>query len=192
MYLLTALAIVPLTPFVGRFLPFFNADTVLVTVAKAFLLLLIVPFFPKLLLNLTAFIPADIALLNFEAFLVFFTTDSPLNGFNPIVGISPSIGLYKKESGTLGSPYISASRLACSWAANPVVIIPDANAAGPTSEPPVIPGALAATGAAAGTILAIAISTAFRLVPGTKISKPIAAAINFSSVLNATLSRLGS
>ena len=94
MYLLAALAIVPLTPLVGRFLPFFIADTVLVTVAKAFFELLMLPFFPKLLLDFTAFIPAEIALLNFEAFLIAFGT--------AIVGISPKSGLYS-GIGILGS-----------------------------------------------------------------------------------------
>jgi len=92
---------VPLTPLVGRFRPFFNAETVLVTVAKAFFELLIVPFFPINLLDLTAFIPADIALLKELAFLFIDLTG---RSATPTVGISPKIGLYKPGIGILGSP----------------------------------------------------------------------------------------
>ena len=46
MYLLIALAIVPLMPFLGAFLPFFRLEATLVTVAKAFLLLLNDPGLP--------------------------------------------------------------------------------------------------------------------------------------------------
>ena len=88
----------PLTPLVGRFRPFFNAETVLVTVAKAFFELLMEPFFPINLLDLTAFIPADIALLKELAFLF-----ADVLGI-ATVGISPKIGLYKPGIGILGSP----------------------------------------------------------------------------------------
>jgi len=111
MYLLAALAIAPLTPLVGRFLPFFNAETVLVTVAKAFLLLLILFGFPINLLDLTAFIPADIALLNFEGFLRIAALRVLSIGPTSIVGISPKSGFHN-GIGILGSPYCSKSRLA--------------------------------------------------------------------------------
>ena len=56
-------------PLVGRFRPFFRPETVLVTVAKAFLLLLNFPGLPNDFDFFTAAIPALIALLNLEAFL---------------------------------------------------------------------------------------------------------------------------
>ena len=57
-------------PFLGAFLPFLRPEATLVTVAKAFLLLLKDPGFPKLFDRFTAFIPALIALLNLLSFLL--------------------------------------------------------------------------------------------------------------------------
>jgi len=112
MYLLAALAIVPLMPFVGLLRPFFIAETVLVTVAKAFFGLLILPFFPINLLDLTLFIPALIALLKLEALLAVLVTVL-LIGPASTVGISPKSGFHN-GIGILISPYSSASLLAWS------------------------------------------------------------------------------
>ena len=57
-------------PVLGAFLPFLRLEIVLVTVAKAFLLLLKDPFFPKLVDFFTVAIPTLTALLNLET--VFF------------------------------------------------------------------------------------------------------------------------
>jgi hypothetical protein len=55
-------------PFLGALRPFFRPETVLVTVAKAFLLLLKFPGLPNDFDFFTAAIPALIALLNLETF----------------------------------------------------------------------------------------------------------------------------
>ena len=78
-----ALAIVPLMPFLGALRPFFRPEATLVTVAKAFLLLLKDPGLPKLFDFFTAAIPTLIALLNFEGFLFRVIAPAPTDSRAP-------------------------------------------------------------------------------------------------------------
>jgi len=67
-----ALHIFLLIPLFGAFLPCFFDETVLVTSEKAFLALLMTPFFPNEVLNLIVFIPLETARLKLETFFLAF------------------------------------------------------------------------------------------------------------------------